>query len=84
MHTILGIFKKTIARSRTLVRVHPVGLTAVLTVGMAAVTLANSASAATVAIIDSGVDNEHAALAPHIWVNSGEVIGNGRDDDKLQ
>ncbi len=81
MHTILGIFKKTIARSRTLVGANPANLSAVLASVMTAVMLANPASAATVAIIDSGVDNEHPAIAPHMWANSGEVIGNGRDDD---
>jgi subtilisin family serine protease len=81
MHTILGIFKKTVARPHTLVAAKPTRLTDLLAALMAAALLANSASAATVAIIDSGVDNEHAVIAPHMWVNSGEVIGNGRDDD---
>jgi subtilisin family serine protease len=77
MHNILGIFKKTIARSRTLVSARSTNLCGLLP----AVMLASSASAASVAIIDSGIDNEHPAIAPHMWVNSGEVIGNGRDDD---
>ncbi len=34
-----------------------------------------------VAIIDSGVDMAHPALADAIWSNSGEIAGNGMDDD---
>lgn len=40
-----------------------------------------SASAATVAIIDSGVDTQHAELSPQIWTNGGETEGNRKDDD---
>lgn len=35
-----------------------------------------------VAVIDSGVDKDHPALAPVMWVNEKEVAGNGVDDDK--
>jgi subtilisin family serine protease len=35
-----------------------------------------------VAIIDSGIDIEHEDLKDKIWVNSGEIAGNGKDDDK--
>ena len=34
-----------------------------------------------VAVIDSGVDIEHEDLKDNIWVNEGEVAGNGIDDD---
>ena len=34
-----------------------------------------------VAVIDSGVDVNHPDLADNIWVNSGEIAGNGIDDD---
>lgn len=34
-----------------------------------------------VAIIDSGVDAEHEDLADIMWVNPGEIAGNGIDDD---
>lgn len=34
-----------------------------------------------VAIIDSGVDIEHEDLKANIWVNKGEIPGNGIDDD---
>ena len=34
-----------------------------------------------VAIIDSGVDAEHEDLKDIMWVNSGEIAGNGKDDD---
>lgn len=35
-----------------------------------------------VAIIDTGVDYNHEALAPYIWENKGEIPGNGIDDDR--
>ena len=34
-----------------------------------------------VAIIDTGVDLDHPDLAANIWTNSGEIAGNGIDDD---
>ena len=34
-----------------------------------------------VAVIDGGVDIAHPALAGHLWVNPGEIPGNGVDDD---
>ncbi|MFH0865197.1 MAG: S8 family peptidase [Bacteroidota bacterium] len=34
-----------------------------------------------VAVIDGGVDINHEDLKDHIWVNSGEIAGNGIDDD---
>lgn len=36
----------------------------------------------TIAIIDSGVNYNHALLAPNIAVNAREIAGNGKDDDK--
>ncbi len=35
-----------------------------------------------VAVIDGGIDTEHEDLAPNLWVNPGEIPGNGIDDDK--
>ena len=35
-----------------------------------------------VAVIDSGIDVEHEDLDDKIWVNKGEISGNGIDDDK--
>lgn len=35
-----------------------------------------------VAVIDSGVDLDHEDLQGKIWVNEGEIPGNGIDDDK--
>ncbi len=35
-----------------------------------------------VAVIDSGIDVEHEDLKDKIWVNPGEIPGNGIDDDK--
>ena len=34
-----------------------------------------------VAVVDTGVDTGHRELSSSIWVNSGEIPGNGRDDD---
>ena len=34
-----------------------------------------------VAVIDSGVDYNHPDLADNMWVNAGEIAGNGLDDD---
>ena len=42
----------------------------------------SSTSKVIVAIIDTGVDYEHEALAPYIWRNDSEVPGNGIDDDR--
>ena len=35
-----------------------------------------------VAVIDSGIDTAHVDLKPVLWVNRGEIAGNGLDDDK--
>lgn len=34
-----------------------------------------------IAIVDSGVDVTHVDLTPNLWINPGEVVGNGIDDD---
>jgi subtilisin family serine protease len=34
-----------------------------------------------VAVIDTGVDYNHPDLAPNMWANPGEIVGNGMDDD---
>lgn len=34
-----------------------------------------------IAVVDSGVDTQHPDLSGRIWVNTGEIAGNGRDDD---
>ena len=36
----------------------------------------------TVAVLDSGTKLDHPDLAPNAWTNSGEVPGNGADDDQ--
>lgn len=41
----------------------------------------NSASNIIVAVIDSGIRRTHQDLAANLWVNSGEIAGNGIDDD---
>ncbi|WP_309399505.1 S8 family serine peptidase [Cerasicoccus maritimus] len=35
-----------------------------------------------VAVIDSGIDHTHVDLTANMWINSGEVDGNGIDDDQ--
>lgn len=44
--------------------------------------LKSNAATVIVAIIDSGVDAEHEDLKDVMWVNPGEIAGNGIDDDK--
>ncbi|MCD8167256.1 MAG: S8 family serine peptidase [Bacteroides sp.] len=34
-----------------------------------------------VAIVDAGIQHNHPDLADNIWINKGEVLNNGRDDD---
>ena len=34
-----------------------------------------------IAVIDTGIDLTHPDIQPALWVNDGEVFGNGRDDD---
>jgi len=40
------------------------------------------ATTITVAVIDSGIDIEHEDLKDNIWTNSGEIAGDGIDNDK--
>lgn len=35
-----------------------------------------------VAVLDAGVDLDHPDLVANIWTNSGEIAGNGKDDDQ--
>jgi len=43
--------------------------------------VATNCGSVVVALIDSGVDDLHPDLAANIWVNTGEIAGNGIDDD---
>ncbi len=44
-------------------------------------TIINSAPSVIVAVMDTGIDYNHVDLAANIWTNSGEIAGNGIDDD---
>lgn len=39
-------------------------------------------SCGTVAILDTGADLDHPDLVQNLWVNTGEIPANGKDDDK--
>ena len=41
-----------------------------------------SVEAATIAVIDSGVDTEHRDFVNHIWMNPTEIADNNRDEDR--
>lgn len=43
--------------------------------------LSSYTHAATIAVIDSGVDVEHNDLVNNIWMNENEIADNGRDED---
>lgn len=43
--------------------------------------VSRGSSSVIVAVVDSGIDPSHPDLVPNLWVNPGEVAGNGIDDD---
>lgn len=49
--------------------------------GMILLIGAVNAQAATIAVIDSGVDVQHVDLLENIWINPSEIADNGRDED---
>ncbi len=42
----------------------------------------SDASSVIVAVLDDGIRLTHQDIAPNLWTNSGEIPGNGRDDDR--
>jgi subtilisin family serine protease len=48
---------------------------------LAAWDVSTGADTVTIAVIDSGIDFSHPDLASQVWVNPGEIAGNGLDDD---
>lgn len=44
--------------------------------------MAQTVSAATVAVIDSGLDVQHERLSSSVWINDGETAGNSQDEDQ--
>ena len=43
--------------------------------------ISNVSIAATIAVIDSGVDVQHKDLLENIWINENEIPNNNRDED---
>jgi len=41
----------------------------------------NDASSVVVGVVDTGIRTTHQDLVDNLWVNSGEIAGNGQDDD---
>ena len=44
--------------------------------------LTTGSSAVIIAVVDSGLDINHSDLKGNLWINTGEIAGNGIDDDE--
>jgi len=43
--------------------------------------LTTGSSAVIIAVVDSGIDINHPDIKGNLWINTGEIAGNGIDDD---
>jgi subtilisin family serine protease len=81
-HTTKKSAHKTTPASKSTTRYSPPAQWALPAIGAATVWgRGGRGQRITVAIVDSGANLSHRDLAPNLWVNPGEIPGNGIDDD---